>query len=70
MTNHQSINVSTLALEFWEALGEVPVSHRDASLGKPIYTKLLDLLIRRLSYPADFVSWEEEVNMDPEDFAR
>lgn len=70
MTNHGNMNISTMALEFWEALGEVPSARRDANLGRPLYVKLVDLLVGRLSYPSHFTSWEEEINIDSEEFSR
>jgi hypothetical protein len=35
-----------------------------------LYVKVVDVLVGRLSYPAGFTSWDEEVSLDAEDFAR
>jgi hypothetical protein len=57
-------------MEFWEAFREVPMAKRAPALGPPLCVRMLDVLADRLSYPSNFTSWDKEVAIDEEDFAR
>lgn len=70
LTRHPSLHVATLSMEFWEAFREVPMAKRAPALGPPLCVRMLDVLADRLSYPSNFTSWDKEVAIDEEDFAR
>ena len=70
LTNHEHTHLSTLALEFWEAFMDVPVAERDPRLAAPLSGRLVELLVGRLVYPSHFASWEEELNLEAEEFGR
>ncbi|CAN0320553.1 unnamed protein product, partial [Discosporangium mesarthrocarpum] len=57
--------IPILTLDFWlelqlreERSGDVPFSERHPSLGRPVYERLLDVLLTQCEYPTDFTSWE------------
>lgn len=70
LTGHSNLHVSTLTMEFWEALRDVPMAQRAACLGPPLSLRILGVLLDRLSYPSSFTSWDKENAVDEEDFTR
>ncbi|CAN0497625.1 unnamed protein product, partial [Laminaria digitata] len=40
-------------------LQDVPFSERHPSLGRPVYVRLLDILLSKCELPEGFVSWDE-----------
>ncbi|KXZ46622.1 hypothetical protein GPECTOR_42g833 [Gonium pectorale] len=62
--------VTESAIDYFLALNTVPTGERHASLGAPLYGALLPYMLSAVSYPADFVSWDEEVEEDEEAFNR
>ncbi|CAN0184108.1 unnamed protein product, partial [Ectocarpus sp. 8 AP-2014] len=49
--------IPVLTLDFWLELQDVPFSERHPSLGRPVYVRLLNVLLAKCELPAGFVSW-------------
>ena len=67
--SHPSHSVSVTALEAWLALQDVPTAERHPDMAGPLFGRIVDLLIPRISYSASFTTWEDEVDLDPQEFA-
>ena len=65
---HPVHNVALPVLEVWLALQDIPTSNRHPSLGTPLYMKLVELILNRISFPPTFISWEEELDIESSDF--
>ena len=48
----------------------VSLAERPPELGPPLYERLVAALLPHARLPADFVSWEESVEPDPDAFQR
>lgn len=48
---------------------DIPFSERHPSLGRPVYTRLLDVLLAKCELPAGFVSWDEYCGEDVDEDA-
>lgn len=47
--------------KFFNVLSQdVPFSARHPSLGRPVYVRLLDVLLSKCEFPEGFVSWEDQ----------
>ena len=46
------------------------LAERPPELGPPLYERLVAALLPHARLPADFVSWEESVEPDPDAFQR
>eukprot|EP00903_Cladosiphon_okamuranus_P012346 g11575.t1 len=61
--------IPILTLDFWLELQDVPFSERHPSLGRPVYTRLLDVLLSKCELPAGFVSWDDYCGDDVDEDA-
>jgi len=66
---HPSIPVTIPVLECWLTVQEVPTSERHDHWKAPLYRKVVEGLVARIAYPSSFTDWEQEVDLDPQEFA-
>ena len=58
------------SLEFFLMVNTVPLAERKPELGPPLYEALLRRLLPHITYPADFLTWEECSAVDEDEFLR
>lgn len=51
--------VSEVALDFFIMLATVGVSSRHASMGAPMYARLLEVMLKQSTLPDDFTTWDD-----------
>ncbi|CAM9851993.1 unnamed protein product, partial [Phaeothamnion confervicola] len=54
---HPLKKLAILTMDFWLELQDVPVSERHPALGRPLYARLLTVLLRQCQYPPGFDGW-------------
>ena len=57
--SHPLTAAALIPLECWLTIQEIPTSERHEHWTKPLYKKLVEILLKRMAYPEDFTSWEE-----------
>lgn len=68
---HTHGSVSMPVLDVWLAFQDVPVRERHESMTYPLFSRLLDILVKRISYPLHFRSWDDhddDFDIDSSDF--
>lgn len=66
---HGHIPISLCVLDVWLTVQEVPTSSRHEHWKQPLFTQVVEGLVGRIAYPASFTNWEQELNVDPQEFA-
>ena len=56
------------ALDYFESINTTPLAERHPSLGKPLYSALLPIILQAASYPDDFTDWESYTQIEEETF--
>ena len=69
LQSHPSIPVTIPVLECWLNVQEVPTSARHDHWKAPLFQKVLEGLLIRISYPSSFTNWQDEVELDSQEFA-
>jgi len=67
--HHEHIPISLCVLDVWLTVQEVPTNSRHEHWQQPLFIKVVEGLVKRISYPANFVDWEQEVHLDPQEFS-
>ncbi len=65
---HPSQSVSITVLEFWLNLQDIPIVERHQDLAAPLFSKILDVIINRVAYPHSFTTWDNEYELDSQQF--
>lgn len=47
---------------------DIPIAERHPDLAAPLYQQLVEVILNRVSYPSNFVSWEDELELESSDF--
>eukprot|EP01082_Thalassiosira_pseudonana_P007200 g6723.t1 g6723 contig23:1094142-1096373(-) len=68
LQSHPIHNVAVPVLEVWLALQDVPTGDRHPSMAEPLYMRLVEVILNRVTYPLTFVSWDEELEVESSDF--
>jgi hypothetical protein len=61
--SHPSTSVALIPLECWLTIQETPTAERHPHWTKPLYKNLVEILLRRMAYPSNFTSWENELEL-------
>lgn len=61
---HPNLRIKSLVLEAWLTVQDVPTAERHENWRAPLTARVTDTLLEALSYPSEFVNWEEEINME------
>jgi hypothetical protein len=69
LQSHPSIPVTIPVLECWLTVQEVPTSSRHEHWKAPLFREVLQGLLVRIAYPSSFVDWEQEVDLDAQEFS-
>jgi hypothetical protein len=67
--SHPSTQVTIPVLECWLTVQELPTSERHEHWKAPLYRKVVEGLACRVAYPLSFTDWENELDVDPQEFA-
>lgn len=65
---HPNIKVSLSALECWLSVQETPASARHNNWKAPLFTKIVEGTVARITFPSTFCSWQEELDVDESEF--
>lgn len=68
LQSHPSVPVTIPILECWLTVQEVPTEARHEHWKRPLYRKVVEGLVARISYPVSFTDWENELDLDPQEF--
>jgi len=68
LQSHPIHNVAVPVLEVWLALQDVPTGDRHPSMAEPLFMRLVEVILNRVTYPLTFVSWDEELEVESSDF--
>jgi hypothetical protein len=60
---HPSTSVALIPLECWLTIQEIPTGERHEHWKQPLYKNLVEILLRRVAYPPQFTSWENELEI-------
>ena len=58
--SHPSTSAALIPLECWLTIQEIPTAERHEHWTKPLYKNLVEILLRRMAYPLNFTSWDNE----------
>lgn len=64
--HHQPVAISVL--EFWLMLQDIPTAERHPDLTIPLFSKVFNLIAVRISYPPQFTTWKDELELDSQEF--
>ena len=65
---HPNAKVSLTALECWLAVQETPASARHDNWKAPLFTKIVQGIVARITFPPSFRSWQDELDVDESEF--
>mmetsp|Transcript_13090 Transcript_13090/g.19606 ORF Transcript_13090/g.19606 Transcript_13090/m.19606 type:complete len:862 (-) Transcript_13090:432-3017(-) len=65
--HHQPVAISVL--EFWLMLQDIPTAQRHPDLTAPLFSKVLNLIAAKIAYPPRFTTWEDELELDSQEFS-
>lgn len=68
LQSHPSVPVAIPVLECWLTVQEIPTSERHDHWKAPLYRKVVESLVCRIAYPAQFTDWENELDLDHQEF--
>ena len=68
LQSHKIHSAAVPSLEVWLALHDIPTAERHPSLVTPLYMRLVEVLLNRVAYPSNFVSWEEQFDLESSEF--
>ena len=68
LQSHDIHNAAVPVLDVWLALQDIPTPERHPSLVAPLYMRLVEVVLNRVAYPSNFVSWEEELELESSEF--
>ena len=68
LQSHPSVPVTIPVLECWLTVQEVPTSERHNHWKEPLYRKVVEGIVARIAYPPSFTDWENELDLDPQEF--
>jgi len=68
MQQHPHQPIAILALDFWLDLQDIPTAKRDPTLNRPLYSRLLNIFVKRAAYSNTFTNWENEYELDIQEF--
>lgn len=66
---HPHIPVALTVLECWLTVQEVSTSERHENWKAPLFLKVSESLVRRISYSKSFTTWQDELEMDQQQFS-
>ena len=66
--SHPHTPVAIVPLECWLVIQETSMDDRHDGWKKPLYRKLVTILVQRMVYPQSFTNWEDEVHVDSSEF--
>mmetsp|Transcript_37192 Transcript_37192/g.43265 ORF Transcript_37192/g.43265 Transcript_37192/m.43265 type:complete len:970 (-) Transcript_37192:923-3832(-) len=66
--SHPHQPVAIIPLEVWLTMQDVPLAERHADFGVPLFQRVLALVVERLAHHPNFTSWEEELDVDKQEF--
>jgi len=69
ITAHPARSVAVQALEGWLTLQDIPTTERHPDAAAPLFGRIVDILIPRVAYTDSFTVWEDEDELDPQEFA-
>jgi hypothetical protein len=61
--SHPSTSVALIPLECWLTIQDIPSGDRHEHWTKPLFENLIEILLRRMAYPLNFTSWENELEL-------
>ncbi|CAJ1888117.1 unnamed protein product [Cylindrotheca closterium] len=65
---HPHTPVALIPLDCWLTVQETPLEDRHENWRKPLLRKVVATLLTRMAYPTNFVNWEEELDLDSQEF--
>lgn len=65
---HPRTPVTLTALECWLTVQETPASERHENWKEPLFHKITEGLLTRITYPLSFSDWDDEVDVDESEF--
>lgn len=65
---HPHTPVSLTVLECWLTVQDIPTSQRHEHWKAPLFMKIAEGLVTRLAYTKSFVNWQEELDLDEQEF--
>jgi hypothetical protein len=66
--SHPITPVSLSAFECWLTVQETPASARHDNWKAPLFTKVVEGIITRITLPQPFTSWQDELDVDESEF--
>jgi len=66
--SHPHTPVALTALECWLTVQETPTSERHDNWKAPLFTKIVEGIVARITFPQSFVSWQDELDVDESEF--
>lgn len=66
--SHPHAPVALTAMECWLTVQEIPVSARHHNWKEPLFTKIVEGIVSRITFPQSFTSWQDELDVDESDF--
>lgn len=65
---HPHTPVALTVLECWLTVQDVPTDQRHENWKAPLFLKIAEGLVTRLAYPKTFTNWQDELDMDEQEF--
>ena len=65
---HPSVRIRSLVLEAWLTVQDVPTAERHEHWRARLLSQITETLLQALAYPANFTTWEDEINVEESDF--
>ena len=58
------------AVDFWIGMQGTPLAQRHEQLREPLYRELLQRMLAKCTLPASFTSWDDEDELDEDEWER
>jgi hypothetical protein len=65
---HPQTRVALTVLECWLTVQDIPTSARHEHWKAPLFSKIAEGLVTRLAYTKNFCSWDQELDLDEQEF--
>lgn len=67
--SHPHTPVALTVLECWLTVQDIPTDGRHEHWKEPLFMKIAEGLVTRLAYTKSFVNWQEELDLDEQEFS-
>ena len=64
------LRVADLTIDFWSGLQDTPLQQRHEQLRAPLFREVAARTMQRCQLPSSFTNWEEEDELDEDEFER